>query len=207
MNECIICEEVGGNQQNLSLKHCLKRHGKDTDIEIKQQSIVDVSPATLIENHATYHRICYSKHTNKSKIDRATKRYHKAVETGDTSVVKRKAVRPSLNYSNASFSEIILLHVKRREKISVAFDRYDENLLKSQTICSRINGIAPVQYRAIDITQISHLDIREFLASIHTKNELTDFLSRKFSVALTHRSYGNTTLNPGPSQGPDDLWL
>ena len=194
MNECIICEEVGGNQQNLSLKHCLKRHGKDTDIEIKQQSIVDVSPATLIENHATYHRICYSKYTNKSKIDRATKRYHKAVETGDTSVVKRKAVRPSLNYSNASFSEIILLHVKRREKISVAFDRYDENLLKSQTICSRINGIAPVQYRAIDITQISHLDIREFLASIHTKNELTDFLSRKFSVALTHRSYGNTTL-------------
>ena len=44
------------------------------------------------------------------------------------------------------------------------------------------------------------MDIREFLASIHTKNELTEFLSRKLSVALTYRSIkyatpcGNTTL-------------
>ena len=35
---------------------------------------VDVSPATLIENYATYHRVCYSNYTSKSKIDRARKR-------------------------------------------------------------------------------------------------------------------------------------
>ena len=50
-----------------------------------------------------------------------------------------------------SFSEIILSHV-RCEEIRVVFDRYDENSLKSQTRCSRINGIAPVQYRATDTT-------------------------------------------------------
>ena len=61
---------------------------------------VDPSPATLIENHATYHRICYSNYTNKGKIDVARKRYREAVETGATSVVKRKAGRPSLNNSN-----------------------------------------------------------------------------------------------------------
>ena len=72
-----------------------------------------------------------------------------------------------------SFSEIILSHARRCEKIRVAFNRYDKNSLKSQTRCSRINGIAPVQYRVTDTTQISHLDIREFSASIHTKNELT----------------------------------
>ena len=50
-----------------------------------------------------------------------------------------------------SFSGIILSHV-RCEEITVVFDRYDENLLKSQTRCSRINGIAPVQYRVTDTT-------------------------------------------------------
>ena len=48
----------------------------------------DVSPSTLTENHATYHRVCY--YTNKNKIDRARNRYHQAVETGDTSVVNKK---------------------------------------------------------------------------------------------------------------------
>ena len=43
-----------------------------------------------------------------------------------------------------SFSEIILSHARRCEEIRVAFDCYDENSLKSQTRCSRINGIAPV---------------------------------------------------------------
>ena len=85
-----------------------------------------------------------------------------------------------------SFSDIILSHAKRYEEIRVVFDRYDGNSLKLQTRCSRINGIALVQYRVTDTTQISHLDIREFLASIHTRNELTEFLSRKLSVALTH---------------------
>ena len=45
-----------------------------------------------------------------------------------------------------SFSEIIFAHAGRCEEIRVVFDRYDANSLKSQTKCSRINGITPVQY-------------------------------------------------------------
>ena len=46
----------------------------------------------LIENHATYHRIKAILILQGSDV---------AVETGDTSVVKRKAPSPSLNNSNA----------------------------------------------------------------------------------------------------------
>ena len=104
-----------------------------------------------------------------------------------------------------SFSEIILSHARRYGEIRVVFDRYDENSLKSQTRCSGIDGIVPVQYRVIDTTQIGRLDVREFLASIHTKNELTEFRSRKLSVAFTYGStkyaifYGNTTLTNIPN--------
>ena len=41
-----------------------------------------------------------------------------------------------------SFSEIILLHVRRSEEIRVVFDRYVENSLKLQTRYPWINGIA-----------------------------------------------------------------
>ena len=110
MNECIICEEVGGNLVDKPTGSSFKtlfertrqRHKyRDQAVVKSSERTVDVSPATLIENHATYHRVCYSNYTNKSKIDRARKQYHEAVETGDTSVVKRKAGRPSLNNSNA----------------------------------------------------------------------------------------------------------
>ena len=53
---------------------------------------VDVSPAMLIENHATYHEV---------KAILIVQGSHVAVETLDTSVVRRKAPSPSLNNSNA----------------------------------------------------------------------------------------------------------
>ena len=109
MNECIICEKVGGNlvkkPTESSFETLLERTRKRyryeyQDIANFAERTVDVSPATLIENYATYHRLCYSSYTNKSHIGRARKRYHQAVETGDTSVIKRKAGRPTLNSSN-----------------------------------------------------------------------------------------------------------
>ena len=56
-----------------------------------------------------------------------------------------------------------------------------------QTGCTWINGISHVQYRVTDKTHISHFHIWEFLASIHTKNEFTEFLRQKLPVAFTHR--------------------
>ena len=53
---------------------------------------VDVSPAMLIENHATYHRMKATLIEQGSDVP---------VETGDTSMVKQKAQRAFLNNSNA----------------------------------------------------------------------------------------------------------
>ena len=65
---------------------------------------VDVSPAMLIENHATYHRIKAILIVQGSDV---------AVETEDTSVVKRKAPTPSLNNSNA-LEECEVLTIRSR---------------------------------------------------------------------------------------------
>ena len=93
MNECIIYEEVGGNLVDRltesSFETLLERtrerqRYRDQAVANFAERTVDVSPATLIENHATYHRVCYHNLTNKSKIDLATKRYHEAVEIRKT---------------------------------------------------------------------------------------------------------------------------
>ena len=103
MNECIICEGVCGklvdkpteSSYETLLEGTRERHRqRDQAVANFVERTVDVSPATLIENHATYHRVCYSNYTDKSKIDRTKKQYHEAVETGDTSTIKQKAGRP-----------------------------------------------------------------------------------------------------------------
>ena len=97
MNECIICEEVGENLVDKPTESFFeilldrtreRRRYRYQAVANFAWRTVDASPATLIENHAAYHQVCYFNYTNKIKIDRARKRYHEVVETGDTSVVK-----------------------------------------------------------------------------------------------------------------------
>ena len=108
MNECIICEEVSGNlvdtptessfETMLERTREIHRYRDQKVTNFAERTVV--SPATMIENNTNYHRVCF-KCTNKGKIDRVRKRYHEEVETGNTTVVKRKAGRPSLNNSHA----------------------------------------------------------------------------------------------------------
>ena len=64
MNECIICEEVGENLVDKPtessfetlLERTRERHRyRDPAVVKFAQRTADISPATLIENHATYH--------------------------------------------------------------------------------------------------------------------------------------------------------
>ena len=66
MNECIICEEVGENLVDKPtessfetlLERTRERHRyRDLAVVKFAQRTADISPATLIENHATYHRV------------------------------------------------------------------------------------------------------------------------------------------------------
>ena len=49
----------------------------------------------MSEKNIVYHRDCYSEIANVEKHERAIKGYLDLVEYGDSSVVKRKAGRPS----------------------------------------------------------------------------------------------------------------
>ena len=47
-----------------------------------------------------YHRKCCSNFANVNKVERAKKRYAKAMNEGEASIIKRKAGRPLLNSSH-----------------------------------------------------------------------------------------------------------
>ena len=46
------------------------------------------------------HRKCYSNFANVNKVERAKKRYAKAMDEGEASIIKKKAGIPSLNSSH-----------------------------------------------------------------------------------------------------------
>ena len=57
--------------------------------------LTNVTPEEMSEKNIVYHRDCYSEIANVEKHERAIKGYLDLVEYGDSSVVKRKAGRPS----------------------------------------------------------------------------------------------------------------
>ena len=65
----------------------IQRH-RDQAVAKFAECTVDASPATLIENYITHHRVNYFNYTNKSKIDCAREPYHEALETREPSLVK-----------------------------------------------------------------------------------------------------------------------
>ena len=66
------------------------------------------------------------------------------------------------------------------------FDRYIEDSLQAQTRSKR-TGNLPVHYRVLEETQIGHLDTKQFLSSIKTKNELTVYLGQKLASVMTSK--------------------
>ena len=74
MNEFIIRKEVVRNLVDKPtessfetlLERTRERHRyRDQAVANFAESTVDVSPTILIDNHATYHRVCYSNYTKK----------------------------------------------------------------------------------------------------------------------------------------------
>ena len=55
----------------------------------------DTIPSVLATN-SSYHKRCYAAITNISKLERAGKRYRDSIDSGETSLIKRKAKRPRL---------------------------------------------------------------------------------------------------------------
>ena len=106
MDYCIICqqdknENLVSNPSLDSLDKLLLRTRRKSRI---QRLVADFIGRTLnctapelFNNKAVYHKSCYSSFTNAEKVERAKKCYRESIESGQCSIVKRKAGRPSLN--------------------------------------------------------------------------------------------------------------
>ena len=77
------------------------------------------------------------------------------------------------------FLEIIDIETAEIDEVRIVFDEYRSNSLKTNTRTTRAKGCSAVHYRITDWTGIEHLTTKEFLSSIETKQELTEFLSKK----------------------------
>ena len=51
----------------------------------------------LISNNGRYHKKCYASFVNTVKVERARKRFSDSIESGESSIIKRKLVSRSTN--------------------------------------------------------------------------------------------------------------
>ena len=81
------------------------------------KSARDLNPEDLLAKNASYHKSCYACIANTTKIELA-RGYHDSIESGQPSVVKQKAGRPSSSKTQVDKYEPL----KTRSKVEV-FDR------------------------------------------------------------------------------------
>ena len=105
---CIICQE-DKNKKSLvrnssinSFEKLLERtreraHYKDSTVLSFAERTKDISALELLERKAIYHESCYFNFAHATKLQRAKKRYNDSVASGESSVIKRKPGRPSIN--------------------------------------------------------------------------------------------------------------
>ena len=66
----------------------------------------------LFEKNVVYHERCYASFANIGKVEHAKKGFHEFIEIGESSVIKQKAGRPSLNTSTEVFDELLVTRSK-----------------------------------------------------------------------------------------------
>ena len=69
----------------------------DSEIAPVHQRLSSHSAPSFIENKRFYHQNCYSFIVNKTKLERVEKRFYKAQDTNDVSLVTPKRGRPSID--------------------------------------------------------------------------------------------------------------
>jgi len=119
--------------------------------------------------------------------------------------IKKSQIKNCRDFANC-FLNIINAEIKECNEVQIIFDRYDPKSLKSNTRANRTKGLMSVHYKVSDSTKIGHLATKEFLSSIKTKMELTEYLSIKLKEALRKDFvivYGNCCLTNIPSLDPE----
>ena len=97
--------------------------------------------------------------------------------------IKKSGIKNCLEFAS-NFMDIIDKQASGFQELRVIFDRYDTDSLKNVTRKDRTKQFNAVHYEVTDSTIITHLDTKEFLASIQTKSELTKYLSERLVQQL-----------------------
>ena len=138
--ECIICTKKSSNSKpfvkNSSLESFKKLLERSRErARYKDNCVLDfvtrtenLTPKELLDNNAKYHESCYSSFANTVKLQRAKKRYNESIDTGESSIVKRKPGRPSTAKTEEPLEGLTI-----RSKS----EHYDKKLC---IICQKVGG-------------------------------------------------------------------
>lgn len=114
-------------------------------------------------------------------------RIRKVIIFDGMAIVNRINIKKQKITNCAEFADQFINIIKREasgfDEVRVVFDRYKEKSLKANTRAKRTKGVS-VQYKISDVTQIGHLVTKQFLSSIKTKNDLTEYLTKKLQLQL-----------------------
>ena len=148
-----------------------------------------VVPPSLFTSDGTFYK-------NSDKSDIAEQLYKLQSEDGNatgTTESRRVIILDGMAFVNAV--DIVKSQIKNckdfvrtflniiQSEINI-FDCYDPQSLKSNTRANRTKGLSAIRYKIADSTKIGHLKTKEFLSSIETKMELTEYLSLKLKETL-----------------------
>ena len=136
--------------------------------------------------------------------------YKKVMTIDGMAFVNKVGIKPSQVHICLDFAEclinIINNETKVYDEVRIIFDKYGPELLKVNTRATCTLGLSAVRYKISDNTKIGHLETKEFISSIETKNDLTEYLSEKLQKALNvdfFVVFGTTTLTNMASFNPD----
>ena len=98
--------------------------------------------------------------------------------------IKKNHIRNCEEFATC-FIDIIDKETAEYYEVCIVFDRYQKDSLKGNTraarTAARTKGYSAVHYKASNATKIDHLETKDFLSSIETKKESTQYLSLKLN--------------------------
>ena len=96
--------------------------------------------------------------------------------------IKKLKLNPRSEYAT-EYVKIFVFESRGFNNVRTIFDRYIDESLKAGTSSERTGG-ETARCKIADDTCIEHVTAKKFLSDIHTKNELTKYLSKKLYQAL-----------------------
>ena len=148
----------------------------------------------LIFSLFKYHRKSYSNFANVNKVERAKKRYAKAMDEGEASIIRRKAGRPSVNYNHQT-SEGLTTKSK------------SEPFLKGSCITSQVTGgsVSKVEFEATGKHMLEVLKKLQDKGFFRRSNEITLAADAVANDVVYHnRCWANARSKVRPRQEKDD---